>query len=273
MIKFLIKNPGFWLIFPVIFTALFAGILSPYSIDDRFEPYCPPGKGHLLGTNDLGNDIFTELLLGSRISLQVGFTTALVSTFLGLMIGLFAGYYGGWKEEGLMGLTDIFLMIPRIPLLIVVSAFLQPGTWTIAFLVGVLWWPSTARVVRSKTLQIKEATFIKSAEGLGFPRLQILWQEILPNLISVLSAKLMITFASAMLVEASVSFLGMGDPLVKSWGMMLHTAFNKGGLINNMWWWYLPPGACITLVVVGVMFFGIALEKPIPFKRTMDSIK
>jgi len=261
MSRQLLKNRGLFLLLIFILIAIFADVISPYDPGQRFEPYTPPGSNHLLGTNDLGNDILSELFQGTRISLLVGFVTAITSTFLGVMIGMLAGYYKGIVDEALMGLTDIFLMIPRIPLLIVLAAFIQPGPWTIALLLGLLWWPSTARVIRSNTLQVRETAFIKSAECIGFSRLRIMFFEILPNILEVVSAKFLITFASAMIAEASISFLGLGDPLLKSWGMMLNTAFNKGGLINAMWWWYLPPGLCITLVVIAVMFTGLSLER------------
>jgi peptide/nickel transport system permease protein len=259
--KFLI-NPGVWLLLLFILVAIFAGILSPFSPNERFEPYCPPGVPHFLGTNDLGGDILAELLHSTRVSLVVGIVSAFISTFLGLMIGMLAGYYKGLVDEFLVGLTDIFLIIPTIPLLIVLAAFIKPGAWTIALLVGLLWWPAPARVIRSKTLQVREMAFIKSAECIGFSRWRIMFYEILPNIFPVVLAKFLITFASAMIAEASISFLGLGNPLVKSWGMMLNAAFNKGGLINQMWWWYLPPGFCITLVVMGVMLTGLSLEKP-----------
>jgi peptide/nickel transport system permease protein len=257
----LLKTRGFYLLLVFIIIAIFADVFSPYEPGQRFEPYTPPGADHLLGTNDLGNDILSELIQGTRISLLVGFVTAIISTFWGVLVGMLAGYYKGIVDEGLMGLTDIFLMIPRIPLLIVLAAFIQPGPWTIALLLGLLWWPSTARVIRSNTLQVRETAFIKSAECIGFSRLRIMFYEILPNMLQVVLAKFLISFASAMIAEASISFLGLGDPLLKSWGMMLNTAFNEGGLINAMWWWYIPPGLCITLVVIAVMFTGLSLEQ------------
>lgn len=257
----LLKNRWFVILLIILSVALSADFFSPYDPGRRFDPYTPPGPGHRLGTNDLGNDILSELITGTRVSLLVGFVTALAATFLGVMAGLFAGYFKGIVDEVLMGLADIFLMIPRIPLLIVLAAFLQPGAAAIALFLGLLWWPSTARVIRSNTLQIRETAFIKSAECLGFSRSRIMFHEILPNMLPVVSAKFLLTFASAMIAEASISFLGLGDPLLKSWGMMLNTAFNKGALINGFWWWYIPPGLCITLVVIAVMFTGLSLER------------
>jgi peptide/nickel transport system permease protein len=257
----LLKNRWLYLLLLFIIIALFSEVIGPYDPGARFEPYTSPGTEHLLGTNDLGNDILSELIRGARISMLVGFMTALIATFLGVLIGMLSGYYKGIVDEGLMGLTDIFLMIPRIPLLIVLAAFIRLGPWAISLLLGLLWWPSTARIIRSNTLQIRETAFIRSAECIGFSGLRIMVYDILPNMMPVVMAKFMITFASAMIAEASISFLGLGDPLLKSWGMMLNTAYNKGGLINGMWWWYIPPGLCITLVVIAVMFTGLSLER------------
>lgn len=241
--------------------SMLSELVSPYRPGERFAPFQQPCAAHWLGTDDLGSDIFSELVQGVRVSLWVGIGTAAVASFFGLLIGLFSGYYRGLVDEILMGLTDIFLMIPRIPLLIVIAAFSRPGFLTISLLFGLLWWPSTARVIRSKVLQVREAGFIRSAQCFGFSNLFILRSEILPNIIHVLAPKFMLTFASAIIAEASISFLGMGDPAAASWGGMLNAAFMQGGFINNMWWWYVPPGICITLVVLSVVMLGNSFER------------
>jgi len=244
-----------------LLVAVFAGMIAPHDPSRRFEPYSPPGSRHLLGTNDMGYDILSELIMGTRISLLVGLATAAVATLVGLAAGLAAGYSGRFLDEILTGLIDVFLMIPRIPMLILLSAFMQPGALTLSILLGLLWWPPIARIVRSATLQEKKAAFVESAVCLGFSRPRILLGEILPNIMPVVKAKFLMTFASAMIAEASISFLGLGNPLLRSWGRMLYTAFNKGGLIHGMYWWILPPGFCIAAVVVTVMATGMALEE------------
>jgi len=245
----------------VVLTALGADILAPHDPWQRFEPYQSPSRDHLLGTNDIGNDVFSELIHGTRVSLIVGFGTALLATFLGLIIGLVSGYYRGIADEMLMGLTDIFLMVPRIPLIIILAAFLKPSFWMITLALGLLWWTSTARVVRSKTLQIREMSFVESSKGLGFRDAHIIFTDVLPNIIQVVIPKFMITVATAMISEASLSFLGLGDPTLKSWGMMINFAFVKGGFINQMWWWYLPPGICIAGIVLTTVLLGFGYEQ------------
>ncbi len=244
-----------------LFIAVAAGIISPHNPWERFEPYSSPNQSHILGTNDMGNDILSELFYGARVSLIVGFGASIIATALGIVIGLLSGYYRGLTDEILMAITDISLMIPRIPLIIILAALLRPSFWIIMLLIGFLWWPTTARVVRSSTLQIRDAPFILSAKSLGFKDKHIIVSDILPNIIYVILPKFMLTIASAMFSEASISFLGLGDPTMKSWGMMLNFAFMKGGLINEMWWWYLPPGLCIVAVVFSLMLIGFSLEE------------
>ncbi len=242
-------------------TAVFALHLAPYDPWERFEPYASPNRYHLLGTNDIGNDILSELIHGSRVSLLVGLGTASIATLLGLIIGLVSGYFKGIVDELLMGITDIFLMIPRIPLIIILAAFLRPSFWIIMLVLGLIWWTTTARVVRSKTLQIREMSFVTSSRSLGFKNSYIIVSDIIPHLFQVLSTKFMLTTASAMISEASLSFLGLGDPSMKSWGMMINFAFQRGGFINEMWWWYAAPGICITMCVLSIVSLSFSFER------------
>jgi peptide/nickel transport system permease protein len=244
-----------------VMVALLADVIAPYGTRERFDPYDPPSRAHLLGTNDVGYDILTELVHGTRVSLLVGFGAAFIATLIGLLIGLVSGYFKGVVDEVLMGVTDIVLMIPRIPLIIILAAFLRPSFWLIGLVIGLLWWTSTARVVRSKVLQVREMDYVTSARCLGFSRRHILFSDILPNIMQVVLPKFMLTIAAAMISEASLSFLGLGDAGMKSWGMMLNFAFQKGALVNGMWWWFLSPGLCITLVVAAVVLMGISQEE------------
>lgn len=250
---------GLFLLFFII--ALGADIIAPHNPWERFDPYLPPSAEHWLGTNDLGYDILSELVYGSRVSLLVGLGAAVLATTIGLCVGLFAGYYKGVTDEILMGITDVFLMIPRIPLIIVLAAFLEPSFWIIALVIGFLWWTSTARVVRSKSLQVSEMNFVLSSKCLGFSDRHIIFTDIFPNIIQVVIPKFMLTVAAAMITEASLSFLGLGDPSMKSWGMMINYAFTKGGLINALWWWFIPPGLCIILFVYSVVLLGFSFEE------------
>ena len=252
---------GLVLFLSFLLAAIFSPFISPCDPWDRFEPYLPPDQDHILGTNDLGQDILSELIYGSRVSLIVGFGAALMATTIGSSIGLLAGYFKGMADEILMGITDIFLMIPQIPLIIVLAAFLRPSFWLIALLMGSLWWTSTARVVRSKALQIREMGYVQSKRSLGFSHLHIIVSDVLPNLSQVVMPKFLLSIASAMIAESSISFLGLGDPSMKSWGMMINFAFSRGGFINGYWWWYMAPGLCITIFVLSIVLIGSFLEE------------
>jgi peptide/nickel transport system permease protein len=252
---------GLCLFLAFFIMAIFSEAIAPYNPWARYEPYDPPSWKHFLGTNDMGNDILSELIYGSRASLIVGLGAAIIATLIGTVIGLFAGYFRGTLDEVLMGITDIFIMIPQIPLIIVLAAFLRPSIWLIALLMGLLWWTSTARVTRSKVLQVSEMSFVKASRSLGFSNLHIILSDVLPNISHVITPKFLLLIASAMIAEASISFLGLGDPTVKSWGMMINFAFTRGGFINGYWWWYMPPGICITLFVLSVVLMGFAMEE------------
>lgn len=252
---------GFILFLVFLLTALLADWIAPHDPWERFEPFASPDANHLLGTNDMGYDLLSELIFGTRVSLLVGFGAAFLATGIGLLLGLTAGYFRGATDEIIMGITDIFLMLPRIPLIIILAAFLRPSYGLIALVIGALWWTSTARLVRSKTLQVRETNFVLSSRCLGFSWTHIILFDIYPNIRHIVGPKFMITVAAAMISEASIAFLGLGDPAVKSWGNMLHFAFSRGGFSNEMWWWFIPPGLCISLVVSAVLLTGFALEK------------
>lgn len=255
-----ISIPGSAIFIVFVLTAVFAGVLTPYAPRERFEPYASPSREHPLGTNDIGNDILSELIAGTRVSLVVGLLTAALATGLGVIIGMTAGFFRGIADEVLMALTDVFLMIPRIPLVIILAVFLRPSYWIIILVLGLVWWTTTARVVRAKTMQIRETGFVESAKSMGFSNARILFSDIFPNIVFVVIPKFMLTVASAMISEASLSFLGLGDPMKKSWGMMVRYAFERGGFIRGMWWWYAVPGAAVTLCVLSIVLLSFSLE-------------
>ena len=252
---------GFILLSAFLTTAIFAPFIAPYDPWEPGTPFLRPSLDHPFGTNDIGQDIFSELVYSARISLFVGFFAAFISMVIGTLIGLISGFFRGLVDEILMGLTDIFLLIPGLPLMIILAAYLSPSIWNIIFVIGILWWTSTARVVRSRVLQVRELPFIEASKALGANDMYIVFRHVLPNTLHVIFAKFVLAVAGAMLTEASLSFLGLGDPLQKSWGMMLNYAFSRGGFINGYWWWYLPPGLCISLAVLGFVLIGFGFEE------------
>jgi len=248
-----------------LFTSIFANYLSDYptkatqgNLKDRFSP---PNNKYLLGTDDVGRDILTLLMYGGRISLLIGFLAAFTSGGIGTIIGLTAGYFGGWKEDVLMRITDIVLVIPRLPLMLVLSAILGTSFWNIIFVISVTTWTGTARIVRAQVLSLKERAFIESSKAIGASDLRIIGVHLLPNVFPLILAQMVLGIGGAILQESSLSFLGLGDPLSISWGMILHWAFSAGALSSNYWWFIIPPGICITLVALGFTFVGYALDQ------------
>ena len=252
---------GLLLLALFLLLAVFAPLIAPFDPWEPGRPFLPPSMTHPFGTNDIGQDIFSELIYSTRISLFVGFFAAFVSVAIGTLVGLFSGYLRGAADEVLMGTTDIVLIIPALPLMIILAAHTSPSIWNIIIVIGALWWTSTARVVRSRVLQLREMPFVEAARSLGAGDGYIVFKHILPNTLQVILAKFILAVAGAMLTEASLSFLGLGDPLQKSWGMMLNYAFSRGGFINGYWWWYLPPGICISLAVLSFVLIGFGLEE------------
>jgi len=248
-----------------LFTSIFANHLSDFPIKatqgnlrDRFMP---PNNKYILGTDDVGRDILTLIMYGGRISLLIGFMAAAISGGIGTIIGLIAGYFGGWKEELLMRITDIMLVIPGLPLMIVLAAILGTSFWNIIFVISIIGWTGTARVVRAQVLSLKERAFIESSKAIGASDMRIIAVHLLPNVFPLIVAQMVLRIGSSILSEASLSFLGLGDPLSVSWGMILHWAFSAGSLSSNYWWFIVPPGICITLVALAFTFIGSALDQ------------
>lgn len=249
---------GAFVLAAIAVMALLAPILTPRDPWKTGIPYQPPSFDHLLGTNDLGGDVLSELLHASRVALLVGFVAGALSTLIGVAVGMPAAYFRGRTEELLMGMTDVLLLIPGLPLMIILAAHLRPSMWNLILVVGLLWWCSTARLVHARVLQIKELPFIDSTRALGFSSLYIMRKHVLANVQDIVQARFTLNVAAAMLSEASLSFLGLGDPLNPSWGEMIHFAFSRGGFANDMWWWYLPPGFMISLTVLSLTLLTTA---------------
>jgi len=251
---------GLLLITLFVLAALLAPLIAPHDPWRYATPFLPPSSLNWLGTNDVGQDILSELIYGARVSLLVGFLAALLAVGLGLLIGLAAGFRRGRLDEILMGFTDIVLVIPALPLIILFSVYLGPNVWNIILIIGLVFWPSTARVVRAQVLTVRESGYVEAARAMGAGSGWLIYRHVLPNILPIIMAKFVLTVAAAMLMEASMSFLGLGDPIAKSWGMMLHYAFNRGGFIQGIWWWYLPPGLCITLCVLTLTLVSYGIE-------------
>ncbi len=219
----------------------------------------PPSLTFWLGTDDLARDIWSQVIYGSRMSLLIGFLAGALSIFIGSFIGLFAGFYGGKVEEILMRFVDFFMTLPELPLMIVLAAMLGPSIWNIIFVVSIVNWPTTARVVRSQVLSMKERAFVEASRCIGASDSYLIFREILPNVVPIIFAQAVLMVTWAIYSESVLSFLGLGDPTTITWGMMLNFAFQSGAMSRAVWW-FLPPIVSIVTLILGFTFFGTAVS-------------
>ncbi len=246
--------------------AIFAPWFAPYDPDEVVRVtieniYTAPGAAHWLGTDDAGKDVLTNLIYGARVSLTVGFFASFISLVIGGTIGITAGFYGGQMENVLMRLTDILLVIPDLPLMIVLIALLGRGQAILIVVIGVLGWTGTARVVRSQTLSVKERKFVQRARAIGAGNPYIIRQHIFPLVFPLMVVNAVLVVSAAILNESTLSFLGLGDPTRLSWGQMLNFAFSRGAMSAGAWWALVPPGLAIIWVVLGLTLLGNGLER------------
>jgi peptide/nickel transport system permease protein len=229
--------------------AVCAPLISPVGPDAlAADRLLPPSRLHSFGTDNLGRDVFAEVVFGTRVSLMVGVVAAAMSTVIGIVIGALSGYHGGRLDAFLMRTTELFQVIPQFVLAVVIVALAGPGFGKIIFVIGILSWPQTARLIRGEFLLLKEREFVEAARALGSPPAAIIFHEILPNALSPAIITRALGVARAVLLEAGLSFIGLGDPAVVSWGRMLNEAQN---FVQLAWWMSFWPGLAIFSVVVG----------------------
>jgi peptide/nickel transport system permease protein len=257
---------GLVMVVVAVAMAVFAPWIAPYNpkapvrvtIDDI---YAPPGPEHWLGTDDAGKDVLSNFIYGARVSLTVGFFASFISIVIGGMIGIVAGFSGGRVENLLMRLTDIMLVIPDLPLAVVLVALTKPSLLNIIFVIGILGWTGTARLVRSQTLSVKERKFVLRARAIGAGNMYIIRRHILPLVLPLMVANTVLVISLAILNESTLSFLGLSDPTTLSWGQMLNFAFTRGGMSAGAWWALVTPGFGIVWVVLGCTLLGHGLEQ------------
>lgn len=220
----------------------------------------PPSPRHWLGTTNLGRDVFSQVVIGSRAAIAVGFLAAFMNTLVGTNVALLAGYYGGWFDELVMRLVDLIYAIPFVPFAIILVSLIGPSLWTVIIAIVLLFWRSPARVIRAQVLSLRERPYVRAARVAGASPLRIIYAHIAPNVLPLSALYMAISVGWAIVTESSVSFLGLGDPQVISWGGMLHLAFTTGA-VQYAWWWVLPPGLCIVLLVVSSYLVGRSIEE------------
>ena len=246
----------------MVLAAVFAPQLAPFDpYRSSPETYLPPDSVHLLGTNDIGQDIFSELLYGARTSLAIGFLSAAISISIGTLVGMLAGWLGGRTDRRLMKLTAFFMTIPYLPTVIILSAFTRPGILTTSLILGVMSWPGTARIVRAETMGIKKREYLQVCMAMGAPSSYLLFRHVLRELLPLIMYRAAARVRAGILGESSLSFLGLGSATQKSWGTMLYYAQAKNALLTKAWvWWVLPPGLCIAAVSCALTLISYSAE-------------
>ena len=256
---------GIILLGVIVAVAVLGPLLFPFNPADVGSSAAsilkPPSGAHFLGTDELGRDVLSQFITGARISLFVGIMATVISTIIGAGVGIISGYHRGPTDTSLMGFTDFFLVVPALPLMIVLGAIFGQNLGIIIIVIGVLSWARTARIVRSQTLSLRERQFIPRARSLGASNWRIIRTNIAPHLLPLVVANTVLVVAGCILAEATLSFIGLGDPNRISWGSMLHFAFASGAIGRGAWWYFLPPGLGILFVVLAFTLIGHALER------------
>lgn len=231
-----------------------------YRTDHSVLRLSPPTWRALFGTTNQGMDVFSQLLWGTRVAMLVGLLSAIGSVVLGTIVGLVAGYFGGWIDEVLMRLTDVAFGIPFLPFAMVVISITHPSLGLVIMLVVFFLWRTTARVIRAQVLSLRVRPFVWAARAAGAGHLRILLHHITPNVLPLSFLYAAIGVQAGVMLEAALSFLGYGDPNAMSWGTMLNAAFQAGAM-RTAWWWVLPPGVALSLFVVAIFMITRAYEE------------
>jgi peptide/nickel transport system permease protein len=245
----------------MVLMAALAPLLAPHDPNQIFGKFeSSPSGEHLLGTDSVGRDVLSRLIYGARVSMSVGVGAVLVYVVIGVLLGLLAGYYGGWVDQVIMRITDVFMSFPYFMVILILVSVLGPSLFTITCVIGVLAWPMISRLVRGSVLSIKQSDYVQAAVALGYRTPRILFRHILPNALSPIIVNATFGVAQAIILESGLSFLGMGvRPPAASWGNMLSEAQSITVLSSQPWIW-IPPGLMILFAVLSINFVGDGLR-------------
>jgi peptide/nickel transport system permease protein len=251
----------------IVIMALFAPQLAPYDPREmlrqgrRIARYLPISSEHWLGTTAGGHDVLSQLIYGARAALEVGLTAAIAVVAIGTLLGLLAGYLGGWVDKLITRIADIALGVPFLPFMLVLAALTAPGTRVVIVTVALLLWPNTARVIRSQVLSLRERAWVEAARVTGCSTARIMFVHVLPQVLPLAALYGSVAIGWAILAEAAASFLGFGDPDSISWGVMLQDAYANQALGRGAWNWFTPPGLAIVLMVLSGFLVSRGSEK------------
>lgn len=221
-----------------------------------------PSAAHWLGTTDVGQDVFGQLVEGARATLEIGAAAGLLATLASVVIGIGGGYVGGIVDEALSLFSNVVLIIPSLPLVIVISAFVNAkGVWPTILVIAFTSWAASARVLRGQTLSVRNRDYVLAARASGERRWRIVFVEILPNELPIIVSQFLWSMIFAILTQAGLAFLGLASPELLTWGNMLYFAQNAEALTNGAWWWFVPPGLCIALFGMGLSLINFGLDE------------
>lgn len=238
-------------------------ILAPYDPNISFTGgrNAAPSIAHPLGTDRIGRDIFSQMISGTQISLLIGLTAAFISVVIGTLFGIVAGYYGGWLDSVLMRITDFFIQLPQLPLMLVFVALFGSGVENLIIIIGLLGWTGTSRMVRAESLSIKERAFVEATRAIGASDRHIISDHILPNVAPLVFANMILGVVNAIISESALSFLGFGVTGQWSWGRVLYEARLETAMLTGAWWHFIPPGICIMLLALGFALISFSLNE------------
>lgn len=274
-IKKFMKNKlavvGSLIIIVFVIMAIFAPIFATFdpNITDLLNIRTSPNKVHILGTDDLGRDIFSRLLYGGRVSIAVGVASMMLQILIGVTIGVIAGYFGGLMDKIIMRIVDIIMCFPFFVIAIALAAVIGGSITNLVLIIGMLMWPVITRIVRGEVLVTKQNEYILAAKALGFNTFEIIIHHIIPNIISAILVSSTLCIAQGILMEATLSFLGLGvNPPTPSWGNMLVAAQNMS-VLSHKWWMWIPAGMSVVLIVLSVNFVGDGLRDALDVEKSV----
>ena len=245
----------------LVLSAALAGVLSPYSVtESSCAVFAPPSSAHWFGCDGSGIDVLSLVLHGGGVSMIVGLSATAIAMLAGASIGILSGYFGGWVDIVLMRITDYFLVVPQLVLMIVVAAVWGPSLFHVVIVIGLLMWTGTARVIRAEVMSIRKRVFIRRVEGLGGSHARIIFLHILPQVGPLLVANAILAITEAVFDETALAFLGLSDPDAVTWGTIMEHAFDRAATSAQAWWAIVPAGVAVAVFIVACYLIGRSVE-------------